>query len=351
MTYDYTTEPHKPDVLVELIERMMNEFSQAAVPLAWPVDLLPVLRYLPEYLPGVQFKKVARKWRRTIRAVGYIPYRYVLRQMAANSFKTSYTSKVIQQLSPKREGELSFQDQEAVVWTAASLYGGASDTTVVVLTTFTLAMIMFPHVQQKAHEELDQVVGRGRLPGFEDRDNLPYINAIVKEAFRWWPIAPMGFPHMVDEELEYNGLRIPKGAFLIPAVWSFLHDPEVYANPHAFEPERFLSPRDEPDPSSEAFGYGRRICPGRFFADASIYLNIVSTLAAFRIDAAVDKEGKKIPIDVHATAGILNHPSEFKFKISLRSPEYDEIIRRVEVEHPWEKCDVDLLEGDGLKPE
>ena len=53
------------------------------------------------------------------------------------------------------------------------------------LSSFVLAMILHPEVQIKAQEELDRVIGHGRLPEFADRKSLPYINAIVKEILRY----------------------------------------------------------------------------------------------------------------------------------------------------------------------
>lgn len=53
-------------------------------------------------------------------------------------------------------------------------------------------MILYPEVMKKAQEELDQVVGRNRLPEYSDRASLPYINAVLKEVFRWFPVVPMG---------------------------------------------------------------------------------------------------------------------------------------------------------------
>jgi cytochrome P450 len=46
-----------------------------------------------------------------------------------------------------------------------------------------VALSLYPKVQKKAQEELDRVVGHDRLPSFEDRPNLPYLNAIVTEVF------------------------------------------------------------------------------------------------------------------------------------------------------------------------
>lgn len=345
MAYGYTMKSHEPDPVVDLIEKMMTEFSLAAVPMAWAVDIIPALQYLPENFPGATFHKTARKWRKSIQASAYIPYRFVQRQMAAFTYKPSYVSKLVQQLRGEENGHLGQEDEQAIIWSAASLYGAAADTTVITLTTFTLAMIKFPHVQRKAQEEIDRVIGTDRLPNFEDRDKLPYIDALVKEAMRWWPISPMGFPHTATDDIEYNGLHIPKGAFLLPAVWWFLHDPEVHPDPESFDPDRFLEPRNERDPTPDVFGYGRRICPGRFFADSSLYLSIAQSLAAFNITHAVDKDGKKIEVNAKPKPGVLTYPTKFDFKTEPRSEKHVQLIRQLEKQNPLEESDAELLDS------
>ncbi len=57
--------------------------------------------------------------------------------------------------------------------------------------TFFVAILLDPSVQTKAQDELDAVTGRERLPTFEDRPKLPYINAICKEILRWKPVVPL----------------------------------------------------------------------------------------------------------------------------------------------------------------
>ena len=345
MTYGYTIEPEKPDVLVDLIDRMMTEFSLAAVPMAWAVDIVPVLRYLPAGFPGAKFKETARRWKKSIHAAGHVPYNFVRRQMAALTARPSYVSKLVQQLSHEgANGKLSSEDEHAIIWSAASLYGAAGDTTVITLKAFTAAMIMFPQVQQKAQDEIDRVVGSLRLPTFADRDDLPYIDALVKEASRWWPIAPMGFPHVATEHFEYEGMHIPKNSLLLPAVWWFLHDPDVYADPDRFDPDRFLMPRNEPDPRAEAFGYGRRICPGRFFASSNLFINIAQTLAVFRLSKKLDSNGKEIGVDIKPKPGILTYPTDFEFHISPRSVQHANLIKQLERNHHWEASDAGLLD-------
>ena len=59
-------------------------------------------------------------------------------------------------------------------------------------------MLNYPEVMRRAQEELDTVVGRGRIPSFADADNLPYIRAIVRETLRWHPVSPLGvWPHCI----------------------------------------------------------------------------------------------------------------------------------------------------------
>lgn len=343
MAYGYTIDSGGSDLLVGTVQSTIANFSRAAVPLGWAVDIIPVLQYLPERFPGTEFKETARKWRKTVEASAYIPYRFVQRQVAAGDHRPSYVSKLVEQLKQK-DGKLDAKDEKAITWSAASLYGAAADTTVLTLTAFTLAMIKFPQVQRKAQEELDRVIGSDRLPAFNDREMLPYINAVVKEASRWWPIAPMGFPHTATETFDHEGMRIPKGAYLLPAVWWFLHDPSVYPDPESFDPERFLPPRDEPDPESEAFGYGRRKCPGRFFADAGLYLNIARTLAAFNIGKAIDDGGRETEVDVKPGPGILTYPSKFDVRVEPRSARHVELIRQMEEQYGLEIGDAELLE-------
>ena len=80
-------------------------------------------------------------------------------------------------------------------------------------------MVLNPDVQRKAQEELDQVIGRERLPDFSDKGNLPYVEAIYKEVLRWFPNAPLSVPHTVSTDDEYRGMKIPKGAVVYPNVW------------------------------------------------------------------------------------------------------------------------------------
>jgi cytochrome P450 len=61
--------------------------------------------------------------------------------------------------------------------------------------TFLISCLLYPELQKKARDEIDTVVGRERLPTFEDRPKLPFIDAMCKEVLRWQPVVPMGASH------------------------------------------------------------------------------------------------------------------------------------------------------------
>ncbi len=98
-------------------------------------------------------------------------------------------------------------------------------------------MLLYPETQARAQAELDEVLGRSRLPDFgNDEYELPYIKAIVLEVLRWMPVTPLGssshslsaetatddvtgVPHLVTQEDEYQGYRIPAGSIVFANTW------------------------------------------------------------------------------------------------------------------------------------
>ncbi|KAF5012218.1 hypothetical protein FDECE_1734 [Fusarium decemcellulare] len=323
MTYGYSIEPHSADPLVLLIERMMHTF-----------------------LPGMSFKKTAQEWNKVTQAVIETPYTFVRQQMANGTHRDSYVSSLItEHASDGENSTLDVNSENAIKRTAATMYAGGADTIVSTLSSFILAMLLFPNVQKKAQEEIYNVIGTNRLPRFEDRDSLPYVDALVRETHRWIPVAPLGLTHVVDDNISYAGFDIPKGAYLLPAVWWFCHDPQIYADPSSFDPARYLEPRNEPDPTTEIFGYGRRICPGRFLADQSLFITISRLLAVFDIKKATDNMGNEIEPKVAITPGLISRPLDFPYSVKPRSAGYVDLIKSVEVEHPWEESDASSLQA------
>ncbi|KAG2007166.1 cytochrome P450 [Coprinopsis cinerea AmutBmut pab1-1] len=321
ISHGYRVKEHQ-DPFVAVAEEATEQFSLATAPGGFLVNLIPPLKHLPDWFPGAGFKQTAREWRNTINRMADGPYRYVKEQMAAGNAEPSFTSKLLE------EPDISQDREFDIKWSSASLYSGGADTTVSSIHSVFLALSLFPEVQAKAQAEIDAVIGGDRLPTFEDRRNLPYINAVVSEVLRWHAVVPTSVPHRVSEDDVHNGYFIPKGSLVIANIWYLLHDPSVYHDPMVFKPERFLGPVPEPDPRNACFGFGRRICPGRILADASVYISVAMLVATFNISKAM-KDGEIVEPSVGQTSGTISHPQSFECTIKPRSQKAVDLILSV----------------------
>lgn len=189
------------------------------------------------------------------------------------------------------------------------------------IATFLLTMVLYPDVQKRVQAELDAVVGRKRLPTFEDRASLPYLEATIKESLRFHPPTPLGIAHrLVDDDvvqgkqknkknnpqqklthdLYLAGYHIPKGSIVLPNIWAMNMDQKRYDRPERFDPERYLGPT--PALESPVFGFGRRACLGVHYSTAAIFITVSSILSVFDLRAQ-DQEGKDVRIEPAFTGG------------------------------------------------
>ncbi|KAM5541771.1 hypothetical protein V8D89_004500 [Ganoderma adspersum] len=328
------------DALVRAVEVAMHGFAKASEPGAFLVDNFPALRYVPEWilrLGGSNFKAVARQMRKELDEMYDLPFAFVKNKMAEGNAAPSFTLSYLEEkVNP------TSADEELVKAAAASLYSGGADTTPSSMTAFILAMTLHPAIQARAKAELDALFGASssgqqqwtRLPTFADRTRLPYVNALVFEVLRWNPAVPLGLAHRGTRDDVYRGYFIPQGTVVWANIWSMLHDPAVFPEPERFMPERYLNEdgtlreleRHE-DPSIIGFGFGRRICPGMFFAMNSIFIGIATMLYVFNISKSKDERGREIVPEVDFR-GFISHPVPFQCEITPRCEEAAALIRR-----------------------
>ncbi|KAK6518716.1 hypothetical protein TWF506_005854 [Arthrobotrys conoides] len=321
--FGYESASTGEDPLVKFVDKWMEEACASVVAGAWIVDFMPWLEYLPEWLPGMGFKETARRFRKRYMQANDIPIEFVRERKAAGSTKTSYISGLL-------ENNPDAAEIKDIKFSASTLYGGGADTTVASLNIFFLAMSLNPEVQQKAQEEIDSVVGTDRLPGFQDRPNLPYLEAVLTETLRWISVAPLGIPHTSDEEDEFRGYLIPKGSIIVPSIAWFGRDPASYPEPEKFRPERFLGANKELDPRTYVFGFGRRICPGRHLADANAFLAMARSLASFNITKAIGLDGKEIDPVIEQVPGVVGHVKNIKCTITPRTEKHRELVAQID---------------------
>ncbi|KAI0311565.1 cytochrome P450 [Amylostereum chailletii] len=316
----------RSDMLVRTAERVMGDISIAVSPVMWMFNPVLLSKYLPGWLGGKYLANKVRQWRADIHDLRTRPFEQVKASMAAGTAKASFTSNLLQQSEAVGE----FEREEIIKDCAAVAYGGAYFSlicTVAAANTFFLAMVVNPHVQAKAQEEIDRVVGPDRLPTLADRPRLPYITAVQKETLRWHPPAPQGIPHLLTKDDEYRGYTIPTGTMVIGNVWGILHDPVIYPHPMDFDPERYLRSGalevSTNDPSRAAFGFGRRVCPGKTLAEDALWLMTAQVLSVYDVRQPSNTK----PIDPQFTSGALSHPLPFPCTVSPRSEAAETLIR------------------------
>ncbi|THH05850.1 hypothetical protein EW145_g4503 [Phellinidium pouzarii] len=319
ISHGYTVAPHGSDPFVDLADAVLEIFSASLVPGAWIVDILPPLRHLPDWLPGLGFKKTARKWNAATMDLINKPFEFVKHQMVSVPHKATclirihnftIDNAISQKLGSETPSfassliERNVSNEYNMKWMSATMYGGGADTTVSAVTTFFLAMIRFPAVLKKAQAEVDRVIGRARLPSYADRERLPQMS----------------------------------------------HDPAIYHDPFTFKPERFLGENPEPDPRNLAFGFGRRcfififgICPGKELADSSLFLSVAMVVAAFYITHAKDSSGRSIEAADEYSPGIISHPRPFDYSIKPRDEKAVSLIRAILDDHPFDSGDAGVL--------
>ncbi|KAG1733732.1 cytochrome P450 [Suillus lakei] len=308
------------DKLVELANKANGQLSVTTVPGHFYVDIVPLLKYIPSWMPGATFKKSALFYATTLRQMMESAHEYSMHQIAAGTAPQSIMSRLL------AGNSFTPEDEDFAKWAAASFYQGGADTPVSSAYAFFLAMTLYPEVQKKAQEELDSVIGSDRLPSFVDRSSLPYLEALFTELLRWHSPAPITARN-AKEDFVYNDYLIPKGSTIIGNIWGMMRDERVYASPSEFRPERFLGPTPEPDPKRACFGFGRRRCPGRFLAQSSVWLVCATSLAAFNISKCIEG-GVEITPDKKLEGGTICHPAPFKCSIVVRSSNAEALLRR-----------------------
>ncbi|EKM58562.1 uncharacterized protein PHACADRAFT_253005 [Phanerochaete carnosa HHB-10118-sp] len=308
------------DPYVVLAKKAMHSIVRATTPGSYMVEYVPFMRYIPSWAPGGKFKLEAAEWREAVSALFTKPLEHIKKEMVQG---TAAPSIAVSLLASLEENSENSESERLIRNVTGMAYIGGSDTTVSVLGTFVLAMVLNPSVQAAAHEQIDRVVGNDSLPDYTYRELLPYVTAILHETLRWRPAGPLGIPHQVSADDEYNGFHIPAGAVVVGNVWAIFHDPVRFPNPDTFDPTRWLTSdgqlSEDVSDVMATFGSGRRICPGRHFAMESIWIAMVHILAMYDIEKLVDDTGKVVEPSGEYTSGLVVYPVPFKVIFKPRS--------------------------------
>ncbi|TEB27961.1 O-methylsterigmatocystin oxidoreductase [Coprinellus micaceus] len=310
--------------IIQTTVTLLAEMGEARKPGRYLVNVFPILKYVPGWFPGAGFQQHFKYLAAKSMQVLHRPFEEakVLLSQDRRSVHPSLAGSLIDRISeegdPTRRAELEAMAKGV---TGIAFMAGA-DTTVAVAQALFLALANHPAVQKKAREELDAVVGRGRLPLITDRPALPFVHAVVKEVGRWYNSSPIGLARATAEDDEYDGYFIPKGTLVLTNQWAIMHDPETFERPFDFVPERYLKDGkidpSTPDPEYGSFGFGRRICPGLHFSNDALFSLAASVLSRFTIETPKDEFGFPVQLELKLMSTNVAKPLPFECIITPR---------------------------------
>ncbi|KAJ3505438.1 hypothetical protein NLJ89_g7417 [Agrocybe chaxingu] len=310
MTYGYDARSLEDPVVVAATKSF-----EIGGPLMSPtgslMNIFPFLRHVPAWFPGAVSQRKCAEVACLTKEVKRIPMEDFKRRMVSISVVrsaihlTSFRlvlfeasgkpspSLVYEFLESKSTRIASDEEEKIIANVAYTVYGGAADTTISATASFFYLMVANPEVQKRAQEEIDSMIGPDRrLPDFGDRPALPYVEAVYRELLRYQPPDGLGLCHLLSEDDDFEDYFLPKGTrtnfsqsdFLMKVEYSM----EMNASWH-------MGSADDKN----------KMCVGQHVASSTMWMIIVSVLAAFKIEKARDEFGNEIPLnDEFADDGI-----------------------------------------------
>ncbi|KAB7502287.1 Cytochrome P450 2L1 [Armadillidium nasatum] len=200
------------------------------------------------------------------------------------------------------------------------MFRASNSSTARIIRLFLVYMSSLQEIQERIQKEIDKVVPRDSLPGLEHRNELTYLDATINEVLRHSSVLPIGVLRCAAKDVRLEGYDIPKGTAVI-SLEAFSHsDPTYFETPNEFNPSRFLDGNGKYFPTCDgfqAFGLGKRQCPGEQFARMELYLMISALMQNFTF-APPDDEGQ-MSIAPSLERSFQIPDMEQKFKIRLRN--------------------------------
>ena len=197
------------------------------------------------------------------------------------------------------EGVSRLTDDEVVAQSVIFLLAGyETSSNTLSFTLYHLAVN--PDVQDKLRSEINEAVETNarKKSLYEIAHNIEYLDCVIKEAQRLNP--PVAFVNReCDEDYNVNGIHITRGTEVQIPIYALHHDPDAWADPEKFDPERFRGPAKDTHHAFQflPFGAGPRNCIGMRFAVMEIKLALVKILMKYKF---VRSPETQVPLIIHA---------------------------------------------------
>ncbi|XP_053679604.1 probable cytochrome P450 304a1 [Anopheles nili] len=175
-----------------------------------------------------------------------------------------------------------------------------------------------PHCIERMQREIDEVVGHGRLPTLDDRGELAYTEATLREGMRIDTLVPSGIAHRAQQDTTFRGYDLPKDTFVLLGLDAAHNQKEHWGDPECFRPERFLDENGKLCLSKDIslpFGAGKRLCAGETFARNIMFLTLAALMQNFNIR---QPPNARLPDLTKRHTGVIISPNDYWLKFEPR---------------------------------
>ncbi|KAL9961782.1 hypothetical protein ACROYT_G030801 [Oculina patagonica] len=215
------------------------------------------------------------------------------------------------------EDKASILSDDYIINTLEDMFAAGYETTSTTLRWAIAYLVHYPECQTEVQSQLDEVVGRERMPGLDDRPNLPLVQATIMEALRLGNVAEAAIPHYTLKDTSLAGYRVPKDTVVLVNLMNVHLDPSCWENPNSFNPRRHIDADGQLITNSGnflPFSAGRRVCAGEALAKVELFFFLSWMLHKFTF---LPSENGTLP-DLSGVSGVTRFPSPYQIRVVKR---------------------------------
>ncbi|XP_054478966.1 cytochrome P450 2F2-like [Anoplopoma fimbria] len=297
------------DNFFKVVVQCLKENSQLLNgPWAMLYDSVPIIRNLP--LP---FMKAFKNTETSKKLITHLVTEH--KETRVPGQPRDFLDCYLDELEKRGDNSSSFCEDRLIVFALDLHFAGTDSMSNTLLTGF-LYLMTYPHIQERCQQEIDRALEKKDHVSYDDRHNMPYMQAVIHEVQRIANTAPFSVFHCTTTDTQLMGYFLPRGTMIIQNMNSVLSSEEQWKFPHEFNPENFLNDQGEfvkPE-AFMPFSAGPRMCLGEGLARMELFLIMVTLLRKFKF---VWPEEAGQP-DYTPVYGITLSPKPYSMKVQVR---------------------------------
>ncbi|CAP22534.1 Protein CBG01242 [Caenorhabditis briggsae] len=297
--------------LMDLLEYQQKAFT------SWKIIVECVVPFLSRFMPKPTVADLIEEYKTSF-------YGFFNRQIEEHRLKIDFDSEenesyaesyLKEQRKREADGDKETFSTQQLSNMCMDLWLAGLGTTTLTL-GWSMAYVMnTPGVQEKMHEELDRVIGSDRLISTSDKNDLPYMQAVINECQRCANIVPINLFHETTRDTVIAGYPIEKGTGVIAQISTVMLDETIFPDPYKFNPDRFIDEHGKLKKVEELcpFSVGKRQCLGEGLARMELFLMLANFFHRYEISPSSTG-----PPSIDKTQALRVTPREFDAVLTKR---------------------------------